>query len=136
IRGPAIGLLRHERPLEAGRETRAAAAAQVRLLDLVDDRVAAFGKDVLGVVPDAAAPGAGELPVVLAVEIEEDAVFVLERHVTPPLPLQRLSAWSCRRPAPSSGDRPAGRPWADGLRRARRAPSTGSRASGPRRNRR
>src|SRR5262249_19620366 len=75
-----VRLLGHERPLETGRETGATAAAQIRSLDLIDDAVAALGEDVLGAVPDAAALGAGELPVVLAVEIEEDAVLVLERH--------------------------------------------------------
>ena len=40
VRAP-VGLLRHERPFEAGREAGAAAAAQARGLHLLDDGVVA-----------------------------------------------------------------------------------------------
>ena len=56
IARPAVGrLLRHERPLQAGRETRPAASAQAGSLHLVDDPVAALVDDRLGAVPGAAA---------------------------------------------------------------------------------
>ena len=77
---PPVRLLRHERPFEAGREAGAAAAAQARGLDLVDDAVAALLQDRLGAVPGAARPRAFEAPVVQAVEVLEDAVLVGE-HV-------------------------------------------------------
>ena len=55
IARPAVlGFLRHERPFQAGREARAAAAAQARGLHLVDDPVAALVDDRLGAVPGAA----------------------------------------------------------------------------------
>ena len=75
---PAVGLLRHERPFEAGREAGAAAAAQAGRLHLVDDPVAALVEDRLGAVPGAARHGALQAPVVEAVEIGEDAVLVGE----------------------------------------------------------
>src|SRR5439155_19015154 len=57
--GRPVALLRHERPFEPGRKTRAAAAAQSRFLDLVDDPVAAFEDHLPCAVPIAAATGAG-----------------------------------------------------------------------------
>ena len=71
---PVLHFLGHEGPLHAGREARAATAAQARLLHLVDDRVDAPVEDRLGVVPGAASTGAGQAPVVDAVEVGEDAV--------------------------------------------------------------
>ena len=75
---PVLHFLGHERPLQAGREARAAAAAQAGLLHLVDDPVAALVEDRLGVVPGAALARALEPPVVEAVEVGEDAVLVGE----------------------------------------------------------
>src|SRR5262249_52744439 len=66
--------LRHERPLQAGREARPAAATQAGGLHLVDDPVAALVDDGLGAIPGAAASRALEPPVVEAVEVLEDAV--------------------------------------------------------------
>ena len=54
IMRPLVDLLGHERPFEPGREAGAAAAAQARLLHLVDDGVAALFEDRLGAVPGAA----------------------------------------------------------------------------------
>src|SRR5262245_22480963 len=75
----AVGLLGHERPLQSSREG-AAAPALARGLHLVDDPVAAFFQHRLGTVPGAARTRAVEAPVVHAVEIEKDAVLVLEHH--------------------------------------------------------
>ena len=75
-RPPVSGLLGHERPLEPGREARAAAAAQPRGLHLLDDPVAALLEELLGAVPLSARHGALQPPVVEAVEIGEDAVLV------------------------------------------------------------
>src|SRR6185369_3577884 len=80
---PILHLLGHEGPLEAGREARAAAAAQAGLLHLLDDRVGALVEDRLGVVPGAARAGAGQPPVVEAVKIREDPVLVGEHRHSP-----------------------------------------------------
>src|SRR5690606_11849591 len=81
----AVGLLGHERHLEPGREAGAAAPAQPRLLDLLDDPVAALGDQLLGAVPVAAPARAVEAPVVLAEQVGEDAVLVSE-HRDPSVP--------------------------------------------------
>src|SRR5262249_27545151 len=81
-----VGLLGHERPFEAGREAGAAATAQVRLLDLVDDGVAAARELALGVVPGAALPGTGEVPIMHPIEILEDAVVVAQHRYSPAPP--------------------------------------------------
>ena len=81
--GPGIAL-GHERPLEARRKAGAAAAAQAGVLDLGDDPVVALVDQGLGVVPGAARLGAGELPVLEAVEVPEDAVLVLEHWLRSP----------------------------------------------------
>ena len=88
IARPAVRLLRHERPFQPGRKSRAAAAAQARGLHLVDDRVAALFHDRLGAVPGAARARAVEAPIVMAVEIFEDAVLVGEHF------LIRVSAYA------------------------------------------
>ena len=77
---PAVVLLRHERPLQPGREAGAAAAAQARRLHLVDDPVAALLDDGLGAVPGAARARALEAPVLETVEIAEDAILVGEHR--------------------------------------------------------
>ena len=78
-------LLRHERPFEAGREARPAAAAQPRFLHLLDDRVAALLQDRLGAVPGAARARALQARIVQAVEVREDAVLVGEHRQPVPL---------------------------------------------------
>src|SRR5262249_58078229 len=79
IARPPVGrLFRHERPLQAGRNPRPAAAAQPGSLHLVDDPVAALVDDRLGAVPGAAAPRALEPPVMEAVEVLEDTILVRE----------------------------------------------------------
>src|SRR5262245_44551000 len=80
---PAVGLLGHERPFQAGREPGPAAPAQARGLDLVDDPVAPLLHDGLAAVPGAAGARAGKAPVVQAIEIGEDAVLVREHHDCP-----------------------------------------------------
>ena len=77
---PAVRLLRHERPLEAGREAGAAAPALPRRLHFIDDRVAALREDRLGVVPGAAHARPLEAPVMEAVEVLEDAILVRKHH--------------------------------------------------------
>ncbi len=80
IMRPVADLLGHERPLEAGREARAAAPALARLLHLVDQPVAALLDEALGAVPGAALARALEAPVALAVEIAEDAILICEHR--------------------------------------------------------
>src|SRR5262245_6648786 len=88
--------LGHEGPFEAGREAGAAAPAQPRAFDLVDDPVVALVDQRLGVVPGATGTSPSKLPVVEAVEVAEDAVLVSEHcrpsvlsAVGPPLPIPR-----------------------------------------------
>src|ERR1700691_3237190 len=73
-----LGLFWHERPFDAGRESGTATPALAGCFHLVDDSVAAFFQDCLGAVPSAARAGAGQPPIVAAVEIFEDAVFISE----------------------------------------------------------
>src|SRR6185437_16121407 len=73
-------LLRHERPFDAGRESRAAAAAQAGVLHLRDDPVAPLEDELLGAVPVAASPRGGQAPVMQAVKVGEDAVLVAEHY--------------------------------------------------------
>ena len=101
---PVADRLRHERPFHAGREARAAAAAQAGGLDLGDDGVAAFLQDRLGAVPGATLARALEAPVALAVEILEDAILVVEH-----LGLHRFQCGRRRRPARKIAGRSAGR---------------------------
>ncbi len=72
--------LRHEAPLEPCREARAAAAAQARRLDLVDDPVVALVDEELGAVPGAATARTLEPRIVEPVDVAEDPVLVLEQH--------------------------------------------------------
>src|SRR4029077_3680455 len=77
----AIGLLGHERPFQSGRESRATAPALPRRLDFIDDGIATARQNIFGAVPGAAAARAVEAPIVLAVEILEDAVLVGEHQL-------------------------------------------------------
>src|SRR5579862_1156089 len=96
-----VALLRHERPFEPGREAGATTPAQPGFLALVDDPVAALLDDGLGAVPVAALARAGEPPVVLAVEIGEDAVAISQhRSSLPPLLFDAASVPRVLRDAP------------------------------------
>src|ERR1700733_9909513 len=96
-----VAFLGHEGPFEAGGKTRPAAPAQARGLDLVHDPVTALADQLLGAVPIAALPGAGQAPIELAVEIGEDAVLVGEHYFLPPAKDSSLSVV-----APPSGAEP------------------------------
>src|SRR5262250_320163 len=73
-----LRLLRHERPLEPGREAGAAAPALARRLHLVDDPVAPLFEARFRSAPRAARTRALEAPGVEAVEIAEHAILVVE----------------------------------------------------------
>src|SRR5262249_26952029 len=77
---PVTDLLGHERPLEASGEARAAAPALTRGLHFIDQPVAPFLDEALGPVPGATLARALEAPVLLAVEVPEDAILVVEHH--------------------------------------------------------
>ena len=79
--GPTVGLLGHEGPLEAGGEAGAAAAAEAGVLDLLDDPVGSLPHDLLGHLVVSALEGILEAPVLLAVEVGEDAILVGEAAV-------------------------------------------------------
>src|SRR5690606_41133469 len=64
----SVVFLRHEGPFQARREAGASAAAQLGLLDLLNDLLAPHGQQVLGVGPDAALAGPFEAPVLQAVD--------------------------------------------------------------------
>ena len=80
IMRPAVRLLGHERPLQPGRESGAAAPAQAGILHLADDPVRAFRQERLGIVPGAARARSPQPPVVDAVQIFEDAILVREHQ--------------------------------------------------------
>mmetsp|Transcript_3204 Transcript_3204/g.6113 ORF Transcript_3204/g.6113 Transcript_3204/m.6113 type:complete len:562 (+) Transcript_3204:1383-3068(+) len=92
------GALGHERPLEAGGEPGATAAAQSGLLDLVDNPIRTLPKEVFGPVVVTQFLGHLDPRAMLTVDVLEDAVLVLQepggglgltvRHLDdgPPLP--------------------------------------------------
>src|SRR5215471_770896 len=123
-------LLRHKGPLQAGRKAGAAAAAQTRVLDLLDDPVAPLEDQILGAVPIAAAPGAGEPPIVAAIKVGEDTVLVGEHWFS----LIRVR-WSGRLPAQNRAVRPGNRVAEDYPRAARRPGPPSSDRRDPRKNR-
>src|SRR3546814_13489517 len=65
---PIFRLLRHERPLQPGRETGAAAATQAGGLHLLDDPVPALRQQRLGIVPVAAPARALQAEIVQTVD--------------------------------------------------------------------
>src|SRR5262245_27326244 len=79
--GSLACLFGHERPLEPGREPGAATSAQPRVLDLVDDGIAAFLQDRPRAIPGAARTRAGQAPVAAAIEIAKDAVLVIKHRL-------------------------------------------------------
>src|SRR3990167_1728156 len=82
IMRPVFDLFRHEGPFESGRESGAAAAAQARILNLLDDPVRPHADDVGGRVPRAAFLRRFKTGVLKAVEVCENAVFILkESHL-------------------------------------------------------
>jgi hypothetical protein len=74
----AIADLGHEAPLETSGEASAATAAQTRALDLVGDPIAALIQKFLRTNPRATRTSAFETPIVLAVEVGKNAVFISE----------------------------------------------------------
>ena len=87
--GRTVALFWHERPFQARRETGAAAPAQPGFLDLLDNPIAPFEDQLLGVVPIAALLGARKPPVLAAVKVGEYPILVgkhcssLQRVVIP-----------------------------------------------------
>src|SRR5208282_3217826 len=65
---------------EPGRKSRAAAAALPGRLHLVDDGVTPPRQNRLGAVPGAAGARAVEAPIVQAIEIFENAIFIGEHY--------------------------------------------------------
>mmetsp|Transcript_20402 Transcript_20402/g.42802 ORF Transcript_20402/g.42802 Transcript_20402/m.42802 type:complete len:518 (+) Transcript_20402:466-2019(+) len=76
-----VARLGHEAPLQAGREARPAAAAEPRVFDFLDDPVGAHVHDLLGQVVVAPLQRVFEAPVLLAVQVREDAVLVGQASV-------------------------------------------------------
>ncbi|MCY1244103.1 hypothetical protein D9M72_571610 [compost metagenome] len=75
-----VAFLRHEGPLETGREACAATAAKAGGLHFVDDPVATLFEQLLGAVPVAARHGALQGLVLEAVDVGKDAVFISEHN--------------------------------------------------------
>jgi hypothetical protein len=73
---PALGV--HERPLHSTWETSAAASSQTGGLDLRDDPVVSLDDHLLGLVPVTVLHRALEVGAVVAVQVGEDAVLVLQ----------------------------------------------------------
>src|SRR5262249_47174078 len=80
-----IRLLRHKRPLQAGRKTGAAAAPKARGLHLFDDPVAALVDESFGSVPAAALARALEAPIEEPIKVLEDGVRVGEHFISHPI---------------------------------------------------
>src|SRR4029077_3979727 len=91
----AIRFLRHELPFQAGQGVGPGALAHARRFYVLDDRIAAFFQKRLGAVPGAARTSACQAPVVLAVDIPEDAIFVSE-HGSPLFLERGRTADGCR----------------------------------------
>ncbi len=72
----AVRLFRHEGPFQPRREPRAAAPAQAARLDLVDDPVLPLLDKALGAVPRAPLTRSLKPPVVLSIQVLEDAIFI------------------------------------------------------------
>ncbi len=72
--------LRHEAPLHAGREPRAAATAQAAGLHRVDQPIGANAHQILGVGPIAACARSFKVPRLEAIEVGEDAILVGQHH--------------------------------------------------------
>ena len=77
---PALGV--HERPLHSTRETSTAASSQTGGLDLGDDPVVSLDDHLLGLVPVTVLHRALEVGTVVAVQVGEDAVLVLQAALT------------------------------------------------------
>mmetsp|Transcript_19033 Transcript_19033/g.34542 ORF Transcript_19033/g.34542 Transcript_19033/m.34542 type:complete len:220 (+) Transcript_19033:994-1653(+) len=80
-RRAAVRSLGHEGPLETARESGSATASEARVLDLLHHPVRAHPHDILGAVPVSAEHCVLKTPVLLAVDVGEDAVGVLEPAV-------------------------------------------------------
>src|SRR5262249_24948814 len=78
-------LLRHERPFQPGRESGASAPTKARRFHVLDDGITAFFQNFFRPVPGSARARTLEAPVMLAVQISEDAVLVSEHgsHLFP-----------------------------------------------------
>src|SRR5919199_6122768 len=80
ITRPPVRLLRHERPLETGREAGAAAPTQARLLHLVDDPVTALVDEEARAVPGAAPARRVEPRRMEAVQVRKDPISILKHR--------------------------------------------------------
>src|SRR6478736_5752510 len=78
--GTSVGLFRHERPLQACRESGATTAAQTRCLNLFDDGLMPALENCLGAVPGAARTRGFQPPVEEAVEVGEDAILIFKHR--------------------------------------------------------
>lgn len=78
-RAAILAFLGHEAPLHAGREARATATTQARGLHDVDDAVLPDLEQLLRIVPVAPLHGGVDAPVLIAMDVGEDAVLVLQR---------------------------------------------------------
>src|SRR5690606_21426396 len=81
IRGTAVRLFGHKGPFHPGREARAAATAQTRGLDLINDLVTPAGDDGGGAVPAAALFRAGKAAVAHAIDIRKDPVLIVQHRL-------------------------------------------------------
>ena len=80
---PAVRDLGHERPLHAGGKPGAAAPAQPGRFHLVDDRVAPAQQYLGRLVPVTTRPRARKTPIVLAIQVGENPIAILQ-HLTGP----------------------------------------------------
>src|SRR5947209_17343065 len=80
IMWPSIGFFRHERPLQSGGKAGTAPSAQSRCFHFVDDPIASLLQNRSGTVPCPAGTRTRQTPIMLAVQVSENAVAVVENH--------------------------------------------------------
>lgn len=73
---PTLGV--HERPLHSTGETGTTTSSKARRLDLGNDPIVSLGNHLLGLVPVTVLHGALKIGAVVAVQVGEDAVLVLQ----------------------------------------------------------
>src|SRR5690349_98254 len=85
----AVRLLRHEGPLQPGREPGTTAPPQAGVLDLLDDSLPAPFQDGLRAVPVSARTRTFQERIVKAIEIGEYPVLILQHRSIPRRKMQR-----------------------------------------------
>lgn len=76
---PAVTWLVHEAPLQSRGESCASTASEAGGFDFIDDPLRPFEDDFLGFVPISPRHGSLQAPIVSAIEVSKDSVFIGQR---------------------------------------------------------